>query len=580
MSLTFALNMTARGLQATENRMTMSAQNITNADKAGYTRKSVTEKYITTNGGSVPIFGQVSGATDKYLSKTVINDISQVGYKNIISDYLDLYNKHMGSTDGASTLSSYIDDFYMNLQALATSPETNANKAFSISIAQNIANGLRNLSMNIQDQRLQADQKIEETVATINQSLTRIAELNDRVASSVLNDAALAEYEDQRLYELEQLAQEIDIQYFYDTQNRVQVYTQTGQALIGLTTTRQISYAATTSLNSTTLYPAGFAPIDLAGTDLTPLLTNGRLGGLVQLRDGTLVEEQEKLDEFARALQFEINAVANTGASLPPRATVTGSVQGLTPATAFAGAGTIRVGVIDENGIVVNYSDINIAPFATVNDVLLALNGVANVNASLSANGELVIASTAGGSTGIAINPMTSSVGALSQNFSHFFGLNDIFVGQGAETIDVATYLQLDNDYLVTGALSTSLALAPGDRGVARGDGSVADALGDLLITNVSFNAAGNFAAQSNTLKRYMQSIISNGASRAQISEKEADTAQVIYQQTKDVLSNKTGVNIDEETAKLVELQTKYQASASVVSTIRQCFAALLDAMR
>ena len=33
MSLTFALGMTARGLMATENRMTISAQNITNADK-------------------------------------------------------------------------------------------------------------------------------------------------------------------------------------------------------------------------------------------------------------------------------------------------------------------------------------------------------------------------------------------------------------------------------------------------------------------------------------------------------------------------------------------------------------------
>jgi flagellar hook-associated protein 1 FlgK len=215
-----------------------------------------------------------------------------------------------------------------------------------------------------------------------------------------------------------------------------------------------------------------------------------------------------------------------------------------------------------------------------VTDVINALNAVPNINASLNGNGELVVASTFGGTSGVAINPMTSDVGALNQNFSHYFGLNDMFDGQGAETLDVTSFLQNNNDYLAAGSLSTSLTLAPGDRGVARGDGSVADAMADLLIGNVSFNAAGNFAAQTNTLKKYIQAIVSNAASRSQIADQEADTAQVIYQQTKDVLSNKTGVNIDEETAKMVELQTKYQASASVIATIRTCFSALLDAVR
>lgn len=580
MSLTFALNITARGLQATENRMTVAAQNITNADKPGYTRKSVTDRYITTNAGTAPIFGQISGATDRYLSKTVINDISVVGFRNVIAEYLDLYNKHMGATDGASTLASYTDDLYTNLQAVATSPETSANKAFSISIAQNLANGLRNLSMNVQDQRQQADQKIEETINTINTSIQRLHELNERVSSSVLNDSALAEYEDQRLYELEQLAQEMDIQYFYDSSNRVQIFTQTGQVILGTTQPHLLSYSASTNVHSTTVYPGGFGPIDLDGVDITPLLRNGRLGGLIEIRDTTLVQEQAKLDEFANTLMFQMNAIHNTGTSLPPRGTLTGSVQGLTGATPFSGAGTIRVGVIDQSGLVVNYTDINLAAMTDVNDVITALNGVANINASLGPNNELIVTSTLGGTSGVAINPMTSSVGGLNQNFSHYFGLNDMFTGQGAETLNVSTFLRDNNDYLVTGSLSTSLTLAAGDRGVARGDGSVADAMSDLLISNVSFNAAGNFAAQTNTLKKYIQAIVANAASRAQIAEREADTAQVIYQQTKDVLSNKTGVNIDEETAKMVELQTKYQASASVIATIRTCFNALLDAVR
>lgn len=574
MSLTFALGMTARGLQATENRMTVTSQNITNADKAGYTRKTVNERYITTNAGTSPVFASIQGTVDLYLSKTIINDVSNVGMTQIVSEYLDLYNKNMGSTDGASTVASYMNDLYSNLQILSTSPETGANKAFVVSLAQNLANGLRNISNDIQNQRLQADQKIEETVATINTTLKQIDELNERIAGSK-DDAGKAEYVDQRLYLMEQLARDIDIQYFFDSSGRAQIYTQGGQALV-TTSARTISYSATTNMNSTVLYPGGFAPITLNGVDITTTLSSGSLGGLIKLRDQTLVEEQQKFDEFANTMMFNMNSVLNTGTSLPPRPTMTGFTSGLTAATAFSGTGVVRVGVVDMDGITVNYTDINLGGMTSINDVLTALNGVANISASLNGSGQLVISSTLPNS-GVAMNQMTSSVGALNQNFSHYFGMNNLFEGTGAESIDVSTYLQGDNDYLAAGVFTGG---AAGTRGVARGDGSVADALADLLNSNVSFNAAGNFSAQSNTLTRYMQSIISNAANRAQLAENESATAETVYGKTKDYLLNKTGVNLDEETAKMVELQTKYQASASVIATIKTMFDALLAAVR
>lgn len=578
MSLTFALGMTARGLQATENRMTISSQNITNADKPGYTRKTITDQYVTSNAGTVPIFGSVQGSIDLFLSQTVIRDVSQVGYHEVIADYLDLYGKQMGSTDGATTLSGYMNSMYNTLQILATNPETSANKAEFVSIAQNLANSLRNVSRDIQTQRLQADKEIEETVSQINNSLNTLYELNEAVVSQPRNDAGLAEYQDQRLFELEKLSQFMDIQYFFDVNNRVQIYSSTGQALL-LSTPHPITYTASTAINSGTVYPAGFAPILLNGVDITTLTDNGKLGGLIELRDGVLVEEQAKLDEFANTLQDELNTLLNSGASLPARTTMTGSTQGLTPATAFAATGSIRVAVIDNQGVVNNFTDIPLGAMATINDLVVALNGVANVNASLGVNGELIVSSTLT-NFGLAFNQLNSNVTAASQTVSDFFGLNDLFNGTGAETIDVATYLQTDNDLLAIGFLSASATLAIGDRGVPRGDGSLAEAMSDLMVTNVSFGAAGNFAAQSNTLKNYAESIIANAASRANVAQQEADTYQLVYQQTKDVLNNQTGVNIDEETARMVELQTKYEASARVIATIRDMFAALMDAVR
>jgi flagellar hook-associated protein 1 FlgK len=578
MSLSLALSTTARSLIATDGKLSITAQNITNADKPGYTRKEMTSRYVTTNAGTVPIFASVQGSTDKFLSSSVIDDSSTVGMRDIVNQYLDYYNTQMGKTDGSTTLSGYMDQLYSNLQLLFSSPETSANKAAVISIADSIANNLRNLSMDVQNQRLQADQKINETVDAINASVAKIAEYNDKILGVENEDAAYAEYQDQRLAELENLSRMLDIQYYFTSQDQVQIYTGAGQPLL-LSTQFEIDYTETNSVNSTTLYPAGFSPITLNGFDITTGIRSGELKGLIDVRDSVLVDEQEKLTEYALVLRDTMNAALNQGASIPPRNTMTGTVQGLALGDPFAGAGTIRIATTDTDGLVTDFIDINLGGLADVNDVITAINALGTVTASLTANGELSIQAL-NPDEGVVINENGSTVGPDNWGFSHYFGLGDMFTATTAEDIKVATYLLSDVDYLAVGILSMDPALAIGDRGVARGDGSIADAMADVMISNVSFNAAGNFSAQSNTLKRYAQAIMSDVASQSSIAQGEYDTSYLVYSQTKSLLANKTGVNIDEETAKMLDLQSQYQAAAKIITIIREMFDALYAAVR
>jgi flagellar hook-associated protein 1 FlgK len=577
MPLTNALNMTVLGMMTTDTKVSVSAQNITNADKVGYSRKTLDTRYITTNAGAAPISGMIVGSIDRFLSASLVGDIGLSTYRTTIADSLDYYSGQLGSTEGATTMSSYLNDMYSALQYLATNPETNANRSEVISVATNLANEMRNLSGDVQNLRTQAEQKINETVTTINALLDKLDELNTKVTNGQTSDGSIAEYEDQRMQALRDLGTEIDIQYFFTSNNRVQVYLESGMPLL-TSIPHHIDYTTTSFINGTILYPAGFDTLDLDGIDITTDLRSGRLAALVNLRDSVYVQEQEKLDEFANVLKDQVNTILNTGASIPPRNPMEGTLQGLTPATAFAATGIVRVAVTDENGIVQSLADINLVPMATINDVLVALNGVAGITATLNADGELSI-SVLPATSGVTFNEMTSDVTATSQGFSMYFGLNDMFTGTGAETIDITSYLQSGNDYLPVGILSASATLAVGDRGVARGDGSVADALSDQLSVNVSFAAAGNFGAQANTLKRYVEAIMADAATQAKISQTEADTAFLTYNQTKTVLDSKTGVNIDEETAKMVVLENHYAASAKMIQTIQKMMQDLLDAI-
>jgi flagellar hook-associated protein 1 FlgK len=578
MSLSFALNMTSRSLIATDSKLSVAAQNITNADKAGYTRKTMTNQYVTTNAGTVPIFASVQGTIDRFLTASVVADSSILGMNEIVNQYLDYYNTQIGKTDGSTTLSGYMDQLFSNLQLLGSSPETSANKAAVVMTAGNIADTLRNLSYEIQSQRLSADMKIADTVTAINASVAKIVEYNDEILGAQQGDFAYAEYEDQRLAELEKLAKEIDIQYYFTSNNQVQIYTASGQPLL-LSNQYQLSYTPTNSISGATLYPAGFQPILLNGVDITTTMPSGALKGLIDVRDTIFVNEQQKLDEFATALQTTVNAVLNQGASIPPRNNLEGTVAGFALGDPFVGAGTIRVAITDNDGVVQDFQDINLGGLADINDVITAINGIAGLTASLTADGELSIVA-ANPDHGVSINENGSTVGASNLGFSHYFGFNDMFVGTTAEFITVADYLISDIDYLAVGVLSMDPLLAIGDRGVARGDGSIADATADALTSNVTFAAAGNFSAQSNTLKRYSQAIMADVASQANVAQIEHDTSYLVYSQTKSILANKTGVNVDEETASMVDLQSQYQAAAKIITIIREMFDALFNAVR
>lgn len=579
MALTGGLNMALRGMMSTEVKTTLSSQNISNADKVGYTRKSLNVQYITTTSGSTPVTGVVVGSTDKFVVQALVDDISTYRNNTTLSSSLDYYSTQLGSTDGSNSLSTYLDDIYASLQYLSTSPEIAANKGEVIQTAIGMASNMRALSATVQSLRLDAEQRINRSIESVNGILDRIDLLNDKITSGGNHDASLAEYEDQRTQELQNLAAELDVQYFYTSDNRVQIYTGSGNALL-LSEPHHISYTPTNVVNGTILYPANFSPISLDGADITTQIRGGNIAGFIDLRDNIYPDEQEKLDQLATVLQTQVNTLLNTGASVPPRSLMEGSRQGLTPASAFTATGSIRVAVTDANGTIVNYSDINLAAMATVNDVLTALNGVAGLTATVNIDGELSIA-VAPATNGVVINPINSAVtSSTGQSFSQYFGLNDLFTGTNAENINVSDYLIANPEFLSISVLSTSATLGAGDRGVNRGDGSIADAISDMLASNVGFAAAGDFSAQSNTLQRYAQAFMSAAASKADLSQRESDTTYLVMKASSDLLTSSGGVNVDEETAKLLLYQNQYEAGAQVVSTIQEMLKTLMDAMR
>lgn len=578
MSLIGSLHTTFSGIRTTEAQMSTVASNVTNADKTGYTKKTYETSYVTASGVTVPSGGTAIGTVDKYLVKAVIDDVSDVGYASTLASYLDNYSSALGALSSDDGISAALNDLTTQISALATTPEDNSQKVNVVDSADTLARTLNTLSSTLQDERLQANQEIAQTVDTINQTLESLDKLNEQISVLQAQGASTADLEDDRMVALESLAEMVDVSYFFSGENQLKIYTSSGQPLLD-SQAHSLSYTASTSVTGATEYPVNFDAITLNGADVTNSLQGGKLGALVELRDEILVEEQDKLDALADALSSTLNTALNAGASYPPRTEMTGDVAGLSLGDSFSATGTLRVAVTDNSGTVIDYNDLDLSAFSTIGDVVNALDGLAGVQASLNADGELVLQAE-NSDHGLSLNQMDSLISPAGEGFSSSFGLNNFYTGSGAEYIKVSTYLSENAQYLATATLSSSSTLAVGDRGVSSGDGANAESLLAAMNGKVSFSAAGNFAAQNVTLASYSNDIISNTATRASTATSQGDTAQLLYDQTKSVLLNSTGVNVDEETARLTVLKSNYEASALMISTIQDMFDALIDAVR
>jgi flagellar hook-associated protein 1 FlgK len=582
MSLTIAFKSAQLGLAQAEKKIAIVSSNINNADRPGYTRKTLNSTYIFNGLASLPLDGKVVQAVaNPLLVKQVIQQVTNASNQKTLSTYISNYGQAFGSTaEGATTLQSSVDTLLSTMQVLEANAGDKAAKSKVISTASQLASSLNTLSQAVQSQRLRANNDITISITSINESLKSIGELNKSIGAADAAGRSTGDLEDERNIALQNLSEQLGTQYFIDGNNQAKVYTTGGTSLVSGSGYAQLSYNAVGVVTSGTTYPGGFAPIDLNGSDITTSIQTGKLGALIELRDTLLPNEQAKLDMLANTLQTTVNTVLNQGASYPPLATVTGT-EVVTAATPFSGTGNLRVAVTDAFGALTNYQDINlgtVAP-ATVGGLISALNAVPGVSASINANGYLEVTATS--PTGrISMNPTNTNVGGVSA--TQFFGFNNLFTNTttGAATIQVNSNLLSNYDALAVGTLSNSAAPVAGDYVMTSGDVSTMKNLIDVFRAPQVFSAAGNFAARNSSLSNYAGAIISDIATQGAAAKNSADTAEATFTYLSTNLANEGGVNVDEETANLTSLQTAYQANAQIISTIRSLFQTLIDAVR
>jgi len=221
----------------------------------------------------------------------------------------------------------------------------------------------------------------------------------------------------------------------------------------------------------------------------------------------------------------------------------------------------------------------------TASDIQAKIDAVGGVTARVTteSNGGSRIDILADNGLAITFTDTTGTVSAnlnisgQTRGFSHYFGLNDFFVGDDAVSLASTLALRADlasSPHLVSrGELSSVAAgsvTADTTVAVSVGDNTVAGRLAAKFTDQVSFAAAGGQPAVGHTFSGYTASIVSRNATLAFNAGEQTTYVETVHQNLETKAGQISGVNIDEELANTLLYQNAYSAAARMMSTLNE----------
>lgn len=578
MSFTAIRSIAYSSLATTQLQMALTSSNVANADTEGYSRKVAVQTSASTGtvGTGVSVTA-IRSNVDKYLLKDLVASTSTLGAATSADSFASKLQNLLGSTTGSdsggTSLANSIANLETALSSLAGTPESQTLQAQVVDALDTLASQLRETSAGIQGLRADADDGIEDSVDSINASLNSIATLNSQIAAAQARGDATGDLEDQRNTALQTLSGQMDVKYYVTSDNQMRISTSTGTTLLD-SNVHELSYSSAAAVTSATVFDG----IIVDGRDITAEISSGTVGALIAQRDTELPAAQAELDTLAAGLIETLNSVHNAGTSSPPPTTLTGTST-VSASDALSGSGTVRFAVTDADGALVSYQDLDLSAYTTVGDLASAIDAIDGLSASVNSAGKLVVTADAS-DTGVAVVDIDSAIGGDDQGLSDYFGLNDLLTGSSAATISVRSDLLATPGLLATSALSTAATLTVGASVVSVGESSVAEAMNDALSGNHSFTAAGKLKASTTSFADYATSIVSTIATAASSASTALDNGTSARQSLADSLSSQSGVNLDEETARLSELEQQYAMAGQLLEALNNMFDTLLQAVQ
>src|SRR5258708_3369480 len=210
MGLTTAISAALSGLQATQQGLSLVADNVANANTPGYIRKTLQQSNSAAGGIGVQVVG-ISRELDVMVQRQLRAELAGGNYASKINDLYTQLDQTFGTPGGNDALDTLFNNFTTSLNALTASPDSIAAQGDVLNQAQVLTQHLNAMSNDVQQLRSQAESGIADGVNRVNQLLQDIAQVSTHISASGNADAASAALLDQRDKAITELSRFMDI---------------------------------------------------------------------------------------------------------------------------------------------------------------------------------------------------------------------------------------------------------------------------------------------------------------------------------------------------------------------------------
>lgn len=539
-----ALNAAQVGLQVVGN-------NIANANTEGYIRTRLEQTPATAFRQGGLIKGQgvrptgVKQIIDQALAERMFNAKTAVEGSQALQSAYNQLEELASDLDGGGLNEQY-SLFNNALHDLSTQPNDSAMREFVIIQAESLASSLQDARGRAGELADGQNAELSDMATQINRLTERIARLNLEITTieggKLLGSDATG-LRDQRYRDLEELAGYVDINWQEQESGNVSVFVG-GDYLINNRNFREVYAAFDES--------AGGMEVRIRETDAALQVKGGRLGAAIEARSSVFGNYIEGLDQMATELIRSINEVHSQGQGRRGFESVVGANPS-DPGTPISQAGlfnepsngTFDLNLVDNDGALLSTTRISVRNLgqlgdSTVSSIAAEINAVEGISASVSGDGRLLIESD---------SPTAKfTFGEDTSGFLAAAGINTFFVGTSAKDIAVNPVIQNDIDLL---AISRS------------GIGEDTDTLYNMLdlIDKPQESLDGR------SVRGLYENMLAKLGREASLQSSATEGLGDFYATLRSQHLAITGVNIDEESIKMISYQRAFQASSRVIST-------------
>ena len=309
MSISSAIHSASSGLDTSSLRAQINATNIANASTPGYVRRSVVLQENLLSGETAGVRSSgIARSENAALTAERRATSSDLAQASVLSGTWDSIALELGNeTDGIGLFHS-ISEFETALADAALSPGSITALNGVLNSAQTITNDLQVLSNSVTAMRQDADREIARSVNIISEALTKIEELNAKIAGSDRSSEGAAALFDERQRELDKVGEYMPITTVDRDSGTIDVLTPEGVYLL-TSTSREISFSPSSNFApDQTIESGDLSGLFVGNTEITPgaatfgATSSGLLSGLFTLRDDDLPEFNAQLDMIAEDL--------------------------------------------------------------------------------------------------------------------------------------------------------------------------------------------------------------------------------------------------------------------------------------